>query len=248
MYYRIEGKMNKLKKYLEKYPNAHILDIGTGRGDFIALIDQLYQNYSEIIGIDITDHLIEINNTRYESNPKIKFIKDDILLSNLKEGTFDVVCLSNTLHHLGYLDETLRAMNAMVKEDGIIVINEMISNNLNQHQVSHKLLHHFSARIDRVLNRYHDETFKEEEILDIFKNSSCLTLSDYWYLDIPDNQVIEDSTSLINLIDRLTSQIKDKDNYPEIFMEAEEIKSYIKEHGFQSATQLLLILNKKHQK
>ncbi|MDT8336924.1 MAG: class I SAM-dependent methyltransferase [Candidatus Izemoplasmatales bacterium] len=108
--------MEKLKKYLKRYPNAEILDIGTGRGDFIALIDYLYQDY-----------LLQMNQKAFKDNPKIKFVEDDIKKTNFSNDSFDIVCLSNTLHHLPDIEATLKQMKKVVKPEGIIIINEMTS-------------------------------------------------------------------------------------------------------------------------
>jgi ubiquinone/menaquinone biosynthesis C-methylase UbiE len=236
--------MERLKKYLKRYSNAKILDIGTGRGDFIALIDYLYQDYQEIIGIDIVDYLLQMNQKTFKDNPKIKFVEDDILKTNLADNSFDIVCLSNTLHHLPDIEATLKQMKKVVKPEGIVIINEMISDKLNAKQISHKLLHHFAAKIDRELGRVHQETYTEEQIIEILKSNKDLNLLDYWQMkyDLPSES--DDLDGFYKIIDRLLCQVNESESYNEYVKEAEELKTYLQNNGFASATQLVLILNK----
>lgn len=236
--------MENLKKYLNRYKAAKILDIGTGRGDFIALIDYLYQDYQEIVGIDIIDYLLEMNQKTFKDNPKIKFLADDIMNTNLADDSFDVVCLSNTLHHLPNIEATLKQMKKVVKKDGIIIINEMIADKLNAKQLSHKLLHHFAAKIDRELGRIHEETFSEDKIISIFEKNEDLNLIDYWEMQYDQKNELDNIEGLISIINRLLKQVDESEFFEEYHQEAEELKTYLKNNGFQSATQLVLILNK----
>lgn len=237
--------MDKLKGYLEQYKKAKILDVGTGRGDFISLIDYLYKDYSEICGTDLTEKLLENNKIVFKDNKRITFIKDDILNTNLPKKSYDIVCLSNTLHHLADINITIDSMKNLLKDDGIIIINEMFSDNLNKSQVSHRLLHHFAAKVDREIGRYHDETFTKNEIINRVKNFPGLIVEDFWEMDYPEKEVIHEVKNFIGLIDALLKLVNDSSSYEEFVKEGQKIKDYLGENGFQSATQLLCILKKK---
>jgi len=237
--------MEKLKIYLEQYEKAKILDVGTGRGDFISLIDYLYKNYSEICGIDLVDGLLESNRKAFKDNERVSFVKDDILNSKLPASSYDIISLSNTLHHLGDINKTLDKMTDLLKDDGIIIINEMFSDNLSKAQISHRLLHHFAAKVDRILGRYHDETFTKDEIVRIVADTDGLLIEEHWEMSYPDNQVITDVGNFQNLIDRLLKMVENSSEYEQLDTEAQEIKNYLDENGFKSATQLLCILKKK---
>ena len=237
--------MQRLKNYLMKFKEAKILDIGTGRGDFISLIDFLYSGYSEIIGVDILDTLIEINQIKFKNNPKVKFIKEDIMKTSLPKASFDIVCLSNTLHHLDNINKTLMQMKGLVKGDGIIIINEMISNGLNYQQESHRLLHHFAAKIDCKLGKIHNPTYTKEELIKILNDNEVgLVLNEYWEMTSIFEQESAEITPYINVVDRLLEQVSDMKEVNEFENEAKAIKSHIEMYGFASATQVIAILKK----
>ncbi|MDD3123959.1 MAG: class I SAM-dependent methyltransferase, partial [Candidatus Izemoplasmatales bacterium] len=163
--------MQKLSDFLKKYPHARILDIGTGVGNFIDLISTVNDEYDEIVGIDILDRAIQAAMINFKDKPRIRFEKMDVLNMTFPEASFDIVCLSNSLHHLSNVDETFIAMKKVLKNGGAILINEMKSDNLNQSQMSHLLLHHFSAEIDRFLGITHYDTFSRNKILKIASES-----------------------------------------------------------------------------
>ena len=234
--------MYELKKYLEQYPNAKILDIGTGKGDFINLIDYLYQDYSEIIGIDVVDYLLEMNMDTFNNNPKIKFINEDILNTTFPKKSFDVISLSNTFHHLTNIKETLKHMVTLLKPKGIIIVSESIPENSNKRQVSHKLLHHFAAKIDREIGMIHSQTCDKNGILKAVKNYSPIPVIDYWDMMVKDYKLDIQLSRLYDIIDELLEKVKDSDQYKEYKEEAEDIKLYLKENGFQLENRLCIIL------
>ena len=236
--------MKKLQDYLAQYHNPKILDVGTGRGNFIQIIKMLSDDFAEIIGTDLDDRLLEFNKESFKDDLRIKFVNDNILETKLSEGYFDIVCLSNTLHHLTDFSDTYNAMFKVLKDGGIIIINEMISDNLNPSQVSHRLLHHFAAKVDREIGRVHDETFTKNELIDRVRNLAEDRLVDTWELDFEDNEVDYDFSAYEKLIDRLLQIVSNKDNSSSFKTEAETIKEYIKIHGFQSATQVVMIIKK----
>ncbi len=237
--------MEKLKAYLKNYPDAKILDMGSGRGNFISLIDDIYQDYREIVGIDIVDYLLEMNAEAFGENPNIHIVDEDILNTNLGKDSFDIVCLSNTLHHLNDIGATLNEMKKLVKPEGIIIINEMISDHLDNKQISHKLLHHFAAKIDTQLGRIHQQTFTEKRIIEVIKAKSDLHLVDNWRLQLEtETKVEENIEEFVNTIDKLLLQVKDCEEFTLFEEEAKELKNYLKDNGFAMATQVILVLKK----
>ncbi|MFW5889116.1 MAG: class I SAM-dependent methyltransferase [Bacillota bacterium] len=234
--------MYELRKYLEQYPNAKILDIGTGKGDFINLIDYLYQDYFEIIGIDVVDYLLEMDERIFKGNPKIKYINEDILNTTLPKNNFDIISLSNTFHHLTNIETTLKYMKTLLKPNGIIIVSESIPDKANKQQVSHRLLHHFAAKIDREIGKIHSQTCDKAGIIQAVKKYSPLPIIDYWDMGVEDYELDIELSRLYEIIDELLKKVKDSKHYEEYKSEAEDIKIYLKENGFQLENKLCLIL------
>lgn len=236
--------MKRLQNYLTQFNTPKILDVGTGRGNFIQIIKTLTDDFSEIVGIDVDDRILEFNKESFKDDVRIKFFKDDILETDRPEGSFDVVCLSNTVHHLANIEDTFKGMFKVLKSGGIIVINEMVADNLNPAQISHRLLHHFAAKVDREIGRYHDETFSKTDLIGLIKTLVDDKLIDSWDLDYGEPEIDHDFTAYENLIDRLVQMVSKSANLDSFLNEAEVIKEYIKNNGFQSATQVVMIIKK----
>ncbi len=236
--------MKRLQKYLTQYHNPKILDVGTGRGNFIQIIKMLSDNFQEIIGTDLDDRLLESNRESFKDDLRIKFVNDNILETKLSEGCFDIVCLSNTIHHLKDLTDTFMGMRKLLNKDGIIIINEMVADNLTPAQISHKLLHHFAAKVDRKIGRVHDETFNKKDLIDKVTDLAEEKVIDVWDLDFEDETIDYDSKPYENLLDHLVKIVANKENANDFVKEADEIKNYIKSNGFKSATQVVMIIKK----
>ncbi len=235
--------MQKLQKFLNQHKNPKILDVGTGRGSFISIIDHLYKDYEKIVGIDISKRAIDMATEAFKDNPKIKFVERDILNTGFPEGHFDIVCLANSLHHLDKIPETFKAMNSLLKPDGEIIVFEMLSDNLTKAQVSHKLIHHFAAKIDRILGRTHNDTYTKDEIIKILGSQENLKLVDSYEFDFPQEEPTEeDVQALVKQVDQLKNQLGEKAN--EFDEEANSIKAYINENKFASCTSFIVILKK----
>jgi ubiquinone/menaquinone biosynthesis C-methylase UbiE len=235
--------MEKFKDFLIKNSNAKILDVGTGNGNFIQILTGLTNDFQEITGIDILDGAINAAQKSFQDE-RIKFMKMDALHMTFEDDSFDMVCLSNSLHHLEDISASLREMERVLKPGGFLIFSEMVSNDLTDKQRSHLLLHHFAAEIDRENGSYHDETFSDTKIIEILNSTSKLKVLDSWNLDYPKLKEFsqEELDWVVSTTDRMLARVEQSTNYEYFKQKADDVKSYIKEHGFDSATQLMAIL------
>lgn len=238
--------MEQLGFYLEKNQTKKVLDVGTGVGNFIFLLLQVLENYDEIVGIDTSERALEIAKSYFPDDKKVRFSLMNGEQLGYSDGYFDVVCLSNSLHHLDNPKSIFTEMERVLKSHGILLIHEMISNPLTKQQMSHKLVHHFSAEIDRLLGLTHGDTFTKEEIEKKLKEYSSCEIEDAWVPIHKEKHVFsqEEVEQLINSIDQMVNRVKDHEQLPYFKQKAESIKSHIKENGFELATQYMFILRK----
>ncbi|HKL48006.1 MAG TPA: methyltransferase domain-containing protein, partial [Candidatus Izemoplasmatales bacterium] len=186
--------------------------------------------------------LLEMDKESFKDNPKIKFMNDDILSTTFPKESFDIISLSNTFHHFTNIEDTLKHMVSLLKPGGIIIISELISDNSTKQQVSHKLLHHFAAKIDREIGVIHSQTCDKEGILKAVKKYSPIPVIDYWDLMVKDYEINVKLSKLYDIIDNLLVNVKDSKQYNDYKKEAEDIKKYLKANGFQLANKLCMIL------
>lgn len=235
--------MEKLKQFLETLDEPSILDVGTGGGNFISLITSLYDGFSSIEGIDNLQIAVS-SATKNFKDPRITFKQMDAFKMDYADNTFDMVCLSNSLHHLRDVKGIFKEMERVLKPGGTLLVNEMMQDHLTSKQITHLKLHHFAAEIDRELGDTHNETFKREEIISVLNKASSLTIKDYWDMDFerPKENTQEEIDWLLSTIDRLSDRVKDEERREFYKEKGEKIKEYVLKVGFESATQLLVIL------
>ena len=232
--------MENLEKKLKTIEGGNVLDIGSGRGEFIHIIKE-FKSFNKITANDmeqrsgdfIKEHFKDIN---------IDFVKADAKNLPFDDCSFDTVCISNSLHHFANLEKILAEMKRVLTVGGNLIINEMYCNDQNEAQMSHVLLHHWFAKIDKVFGRYHDETFTKKQIEDILKK---LELSNYEIIDycwpIPDPKdakLIEERAKLIVIG---LKQLEEKDEFEAMKAEGEKIKEHIEANGFASASSLFIV-------
>lgn len=235
--------MKKLGAFLNYLESPKILDVGTGNGNFIRIIQSLTDKYDEIIGIDELDIAVETARKNFDDE-RITFLKMDAFDMDFEDDYFDLVCLSNSLHHLSDVNGMLREMERVLKPTGHLLVNEMKKDGLNSRQKSHLKIHHFAAEIDRETGATHNETFTAKEMLSLLQEESQLQIKDVWDLqhERPEKNSKEEIEWLCSTVDRVQEKITDLDRKKYYFKNGEKVKKYIKRVGFDSATQVVVIL------
>ena len=235
--------MVKLGRFLKHFENPKILDIGTGNGNFIKIVMSLTDYFEEIIGIDNLDIAVSTAAKNF-TDERIKIMKMDAFKMDFEDGYFDLVCLSNSLHHLADIPAMIKEMERVIKPGGYLLVNEMISDGLSVRQKSHMKIHHFAAEVDREFGDSHNETFKAKEMLTLLENTSILKIKDAWNMSYEkaEENTEEEIEWLLNTIDKIAAKVTDEDRIPYFIKKSDKIKKYISKVGFDSATQLVVIL------
>ncbi|MBO4430856.1 MAG: bifunctional demethylmenaquinone methyltransferase/2-methoxy-6-polyprenyl-1,4-benzoquinol methylase UbiE [Bacteroidaceae bacterium] len=97
-----------------------VLDIATGTGDFAILAyDKLKAN--RIVGIDISEGMMAIGKEKVEKlglADHITFQKEDCARMSFADDSFDAVISAFALRNFQNLDECLKEMHRVLKDDG----------------------------------------------------------------------------------------------------------------------------------
>jgi ubiquinone/menaquinone biosynthesis C-methylase UbiE len=233
--------MEGLKSFFEGKEIQNVLDIGTGSGEFIKRIAPFFCSETRIVGIDPNEEALKDARNSIDL-PNVEFLRMEGEALDFDDQTFDLVCLSNAMHHLASPMKTLSEMRRIVKPGGYLLIAEIISDGLNEAQENQKMLHHFKSFVDRKSGIVHHETWTRKEVIEIIQSNGIQT-----ELAFPFNRMTEpvtDSQKLKTWIDSFEGHLRQLESTSEIELHTplfELFKERILQHGFQQATQIVVL-------
>jgi ubiquinone/menaquinone biosynthesis C-methylase UbiE len=230
--------MEQVKAYFSDSEINSIIDVGTGSGDFIEVLQDVFPK-AQIIGVDPDSESLQEATKKY---PGVTFKEMSAENLEFTDNSFDVASISMALHHLPDIQIALKEMQRIVKTGGWIIVNELFSDNQNPAQEVHKMFHHFRSKIDRLTGIIHNETFKKEEILKMIKQSGIqIQLS---FENNIDTNLIAGEGELEIKVDKMKQhleRIKDLPEYEILKPEIEEFRERSLKHGFQPATRIVVV-------
>ena len=234
--------MEALRNFFYDKKVNKVLDVGTGPGSFIGVLKDSFPD-AEIFGVDPDESSL---NEAKQNFSDVIFQKMSAEELQFETGTFDVVSLSMALHHLQKVKRGLLEIKRVTKPQGWILINELFSDNLNPAQEVHKMFHHFRSQIDRLTGVSHRETFRKDEILQIVRQAG-ISIQFYFEHKRNVNLIVEkgELEKRVNKMKQKLETIKGRPEYDELKPQIEEFRKKALEHGFQPATNVVIVGRKK---
>ncbi len=233
--------METAEDALSKLSGGYVLDVATGGGGFINFLTENLKNYLEITGIDCNEKPLDAARKSH-SQANIHFLCMDAARMDFPDGRFDIVCISNSLHHMSDLPRVLAEMKRVCKPGGHIIIAEMYRDGQCETQLTHVLLHHWWAAVDTAEGIIHHETFTRQQVVDITHELSLQHLD---YYDLKDLDLEPKEPELIQeldgIIDRYLQRTESLDYGVELHQQGEALRQRVHDVGFHGATSLLVI-------
>jgi len=235
-------KMEPLINYFKDKRIFNVLDVGTGSGGFVPILQQTFPE-AKITGMDIDSAKLLAARQKF---PEITFLKMQAEKILFEDNSFDVVSLSMALHHFPKIKRSLKEIRRVVKNEGWIIINETISDNLNQPQEVHKIYHHFRSRIDSITGTYHRKSFTKDAILQMLKVTGIHV--QFFFENKKNINLIKnksDMDSLVNKMQQMLEKIKGHPEYDIMKPEIDTFREKALRFGIQPATNLIIVARKK---
>ncbi len=103
--------------------NRVILDIGTGTGFVVDVMQDLLSNNDTVVFSDISSEMLAICRERFKSAPfKKTFIEGNCTNINLPSVSVDVITVNSVLHHIPNVEKFFVECNRLLKHGGYLVI------------------------------------------------------------------------------------------------------------------------------
>jgi ubiquinone/menaquinone biosynthesis C-methylase UbiE len=171
-----ENFENKIVNELVNVKGKVVLDLGCGGGRYALSV---YKNVKKIIGIDVSDKLVEIAKKKLSPAMPIEFLVGDATNTCFKDEYFDVVVSLGMFEYLEDPSPFLVEINRILKRNGILLFTCYNSNcgsiksfikNLKLLRVSLKpilkaIRDHLSPRSRNINANYYGHSTEERERL-----------------------------------------------------------------------------------
>ncbi|MGL4549417.1 class I SAM-dependent methyltransferase, partial [Eubacterium aggregans] len=156
--------MKQLKKELSMRHGGRVLDIATRYGEFAFKLKDGLMDYTTILAVDCDEQTIAEAKEKYPDSDILFDVMDGGHL-DLPENIMDTVCLSNSMHHVEYVERVFSEMLRVLKPGGTFIVNEMPCDGQEGPRKTHVSMHHLGGEIDTLLGQHHGATWPKAEII-----------------------------------------------------------------------------------
>ncbi len=115
--------MDLFEQALGDIHGGWVLDVATGRGDFVELLADRLDGYTHIVGVDINERMIA-NAFKNISQKRTHFVQMDAGRLGFADESFDTVSISASLHHLADASPVLVEIERVLRPGGRLVVAE----------------------------------------------------------------------------------------------------------------------------
>ncbi len=230
--------MQQFKDFFKEKSVHRILDVGTGTGDFLLVLKNVFPQ-AEFTAVDPLDASLEEAKAKFADVRFQKMVAEKL---EFGDDSFDVAAISMALHHLSDIGAALAEMKRVVKPGGWIIVNELVSDNLNAAQQVHKMLHHLRSKIDRMTGEVHNETFTKAAVKEMVDAAGIKILLQFE--DEKTETLVTEESEIELKVEKLVQHIEKIADTPEFHSMKPKIEEFRKaalQNGFQQATRIVLV-------
>ncbi|MFX0125457.1 MAG: class I SAM-dependent methyltransferase [Candidatus Hodarchaeota archaeon] len=248
-----DAQIKNILQKLQLISSKKALDVATGDGVFIRLLMKTLKSFNSFTGIDTSEKNLRSASRRSKRNVT-QFIKMDARDLDFSDNSFDLISISESLHHIEEPQLVLKEIYRVIQPDGIFILQESISNkNQEKSRLSDALLHEFISYIDVLRGLYHRGFFEQQEIvgmvqesgfkkIDVLISKISLKCALCKYLDNCNDSM---SKKMINKglreVTRSLRYVIDHPQYSDIKREASLLRDTIRQNGYSPASIVFII-------
>ena len=95
--YPFEWIVSSSKKYIRKFKNKKIVELGSGTGNNLLFFNQL--GFKEIVGVEGSKSAVKITKAKFKKNKNIKIILEDFTNVTFSNNYFDLCVDRGSITH-----------------------------------------------------------------------------------------------------------------------------------------------------
>jgi ubiquinone/menaquinone biosynthesis C-methylase UbiE len=227
------------KAVLGDLSGGRVLDVATGTGGFVRFLLDGLRDHGEIVGVDVNPARAKAFAAAFGDRADVRFVEMDARHLDFGDGWFDTVCVSNSLHHFADPAPVLAEMRRVLRPGGHMIVNEMYRDGQSETQMTHVLLHHWWAAVNRMQGEVHRETYRRDEIVEIVER---LGLADLRLVDLSDpDEDPHDPETVAEMEAALDRHVALADGQLDLQGRGEDLRARLRTVGVRGATQLVAV-------
>jgi ubiquinone/menaquinone biosynthesis C-methylase UbiE len=229
-----------LGRSLNRLSAVNVLDVATGAGFFAETLKNNLNSWQTITGID--QKPFDEKTHALFTQPGMNYRQMPAEHLDFAAASFDLVAISNSLHHFPQPELVLAEMKRVLKPNGIFVIFEMFNDMKTAPQLNAVHLHQWWGKINTAKGIYHNPHYNRADIIALLEN----TLPACWqYTDIEPEGDDPFEPELMDFIKKNIEQYcgmaRGLPDEGELIREGQSLLEAIRNQGHLSATELLAI-------
>ncbi len=240
MYNRVE----ELKIIKEHLKGDNVLDIGTGDGSFLKLIIDNCPTITSAVGIDVKDLALESAESEF-NDKRVKFQKAGCENIPFEKNSFDIIGISNTLHHLRNKQICMSEISRVLKKGGFLLVNEQIPEIKIEKQKIYHLSHNLAIDMDEQSGTDHFPIYTKSEIECLFPDDEYRIIDSAEYtINITADEMEEYIPEIIKHHKSSLAKLKDNAMYDSFNKRLNELINALNSIGFDDPSHYFMLLQK----
>jgi SAM-dependent methyltransferase len=233
-----------LKRVLGGLYVGDVLDAGCGSGGFTRTLADMLGGARSIIGIDPDKDSVD-EARRLTDDHRVRYRVLAAGDAPFGDDRFDLVAISNTLHHLDDPAAVLADLRRVTRPGGYLVVQELVCDGLSPAERNGRDVHHFKARIDRLRGRSHQPTLARGEVRELVASSGVLVEEECEIADpagdaggeTDDRERVDEAIAFLGEYLPFAEGLAD---YDELAREARRLTSELSGYGIVTPPRLLI--------
>jgi 2-polyprenyl-3-methyl-5-hydroxy-6-metoxy-1,4-benzoquinol methylase len=217
-----------------------VLDVGCGSGSFTRTLAEKLGGWRSIVGIDPDKDSID-EARRLTDDRRIRYRVLAAGDDSFGAGRFDLVTISNAIHHLDDPGSVFGALRRAARPGGHLVVAELVREGLRPAERNARDVHHLKARIDRLNGRSHRETYTRAEIRSLVEAAGAAIEGECEITDpAPGAGGSEQAREAIGFLAEYLEFAADAPDYPVLQAEAQRLAAALSADGIAAPPRLLI--------
>jgi len=122
---RREELRAQVLRFLEPSGDERVLDAGAGTGGFAFAVAPIVK---EVVAVDVVPEVLAEGRSRAEQDfPNVTFVEGDVASLPFEDGSFDLVAVVRTLHHVSRPELVVAELARMIGLNGQVLIVDQIA-------------------------------------------------------------------------------------------------------------------------